>query len=377
MHIGFIEDTPFHGGTQIWVTEAISDFIGKKHEVSVLAPTDTWVAKESALRGARVVTYDWDGVCSKGDEYKKIWIEGLARCDVAVTTVHPPRNSFHCSVFGGLCIREGNLDTILIPKSGTIVPEYKREFYYPEPEIKSKVISITNFTRTYLIKKYKLPKEMIELIYQGTELDRFVSTEESKKEALKRYPLPENAAPILASVGSFEERKGQIILLQAVEKLSKGSMPNVHAMFVGDGPDEEMLKVKVKELGIANNVSFFPFTSEPNYVFDRVDILTLPSLYKEGLPNVILEAMAMKLPSIASEMAGVPEVVINEKTGYLVEPGNIDQFAGAVEKLWADPNKCRLIGINGRKFVEEKMDKKKQFDEFLRYFERITCFVSA
>jgi len=377
MHIGFIEDTPFHGGTQIWVTEAISDFIGKKHEVSVLAPTDTWVAKESALRGARVVTYDWDGVCSKSDEYKKIWIEGLECCDVAVTTVHPPRNNFHCSIFGGLCIREGNLDTILIPKSGTIVPEYKREFYYPEPEIKSKVISITNFTRTYLIKKYKLPEEMVELIYQGTEIDRFVSTEESKEEALKRYPLPENAAPILASVGSFEERKGQIMLLQAIEKLSKGSMPNVHAMFVGDGPDEEMLKVKVKELGIANNVSFFPFTSEPNYVFDRVDILTLPSLYKEGLPNVILEAMAMKLPSIASEMAGVPEVVINEKTGYLVEPGNIDQFAGAVEKLWSDPNKCRLMGINGRKFVEEKMDKKNQFDEFLRYFERITCFVSA
>jgi glycosyltransferase involved in cell wall biosynthesis len=311
------------------------------------------------------------------DEYKKIWIEGLARCDVAVTTVHPPRNSFHCSVFGGLCIREGNLDTILIPKSGTIVPEYKSEFYYPEPEIKSKVISITNFTRTYLIKKYKLPKEMVELIYQGTEVDRFVSTEESKEEALKRYPLPENAAPILASVGSFEERKGQIILLQAVEKLSKGSMPNVHAMFVGDGPDEEMLKAKVKELGIANNVSFFPFTSEPNYVFDRADILTLPSLYKEGLPNVILEAMAMKLPTIASEMAGVPEVVINEKTGYLVEPGNIDQFAGAVEKLWADQNKCRLMGINGRKFVEENMDKKKQFDEFLKYFERIACFISA
>ncbi len=377
MHIGFIEDTPLYGGTQIWVTEAISDFIGKKHEVTVLAPTDTWVAKESALRGARVVTYDWDGVCSMSDEYKKIWIEGLARCDVAVTTVHPPRNSFHCSVFGGLCIREGNLDTILIPKSGTIVPEYKSEFYYPEPEIKSKVISITNFTRTYLIKKYKLPKEMVELIYQGTEVDRFVSTEESKKEALKRYPLPENAAPILASVGSFEERKGQTILLQAVEKLSKGSMPNVHAMFVGDGPDEEMLKAKVKELGIANNVSFFPFTSEPNYVFDRADILTLPSLYKEGLPNVILEAMAMKLPTIASEMAGVPEVVINEKTGYLVEPGNIDQFAGAVEKLWADPNKCRLMGINGRKFVEENMDKKKQFDEFLKYFERITCFISA
>ncbi len=372
MHIGFIEDTPLHGGTQIWVTEATSDFIQKGHKVSVLAPSNTWVSKECALRGARVVTYDWNSVCSMDIKNKRIWIEGLAPCDVAVTTVHPPRNNFHCSVFGGLCIREGNLDTILIPKSGTIVPEYKREFYYPEPEIKSKVISITNFTRIYLIDEYELSEDMIELIYQGTEVDRFVSTEASIAEALKRYPLPENAAPILASVGSFEERKGQIILLQAVEKLSIGSMPNVHAMFVGDGPDEAKLKAKVKEMGIENNVTFFPFTPEPNYVFDRIDILTLPSLYKEGLPNVILEALSMNLPSIASDIAGVPEVVINEKTGYLVEPGNVNLFAEAIEKLWADPNKCRQMGINGRKFVEEKMDKKKQFKKFLKYFERIT-----
>jgi len=142
-------------------------------------------------------------------------------------------------------------------------------------------------------------------------------------------------------------------------------------MFVGDGPDEEMLKAKVTELGIENNVTFFPFTREPNYVFDRINILALPSLYKEGLPNVVLEALSMNLPTIASEMAGVPEVVINEKTGYLVEPGNVNQFADAVEKLWADPVKCKLMGINGRKFVEEKMDKKKQFDKFLKYFERL------
>ena len=259
MHIGFIEDTPLHGGTQIWVTEATSGFISKGHEVSILAPADTWVAKECALRGARIITSDWEGVCSMGDEYQNIWIEGLTPCDVAVTTVHPPRTTFHCYDFAGFCIRKGHLDTVLIPKTGTIVPDYRREFYYPEPEIKSKVISITNFTRTYLIQEYKLPEEMVELIYQGTEVDRFVSTAESKAEALKRYPLPENAAPILASVGSFEERKGQIILLEAIKKLSSCSLPNGHVLFVGDGPDEEMLKEKAVEMGIDNNVTFFPF----------------------------------------------------------------------------------------------------------------------
>ena len=126
---------------------------------------------------------------------------------------------------------------------------------------------------------------MVELIYQGTEVDRFTPTKETKKEAVKRYPLPKNAGPILGSVGSFEERKGQTVLLEAVKKLSEGKLPNVHAMLVGDGPDEVMLKEKVKKMKLENNVSFFSFTSEPNYIFERLDILTLPSLYKEGLPK--------------------------------------------------------------------------------------------
>jgi glycosyltransferase involved in cell wall biosynthesis len=372
MHIGFIEDTPLHGGTQIWVTEATEKFLAKGEQVTLLAPTGSWMAEECLKRGARVVTYDWDKVTSESEEYEKIWIEALAPCDVAVTTVHPPRNGFHCAVFAGKCIKKGGLDTILIPKTGTIVPEYKREFYLPEESINSTVICITNFTRNYLIDHYKIPAEIVELIYQGTEVDRFTSTDETKKEAFNRYKLPENAGPVLASVGSFEERKGQIILLEAIAELSKGALPNVHAMMVGDGPDEEMLKGKVKEMGLESNVTFFPFTREPNYIFDRIDILTLPSLYKEGLPNVILEAMSMNLPVIASEMAGIPEVVINGETGYMVKPGDVKEFVEAVIKLWESPEVCAQMGKNARKLMEDKMDKKHQFGAFLDYFHRIS-----
>ncbi len=372
MHIGFIEDTPLHGGTQIWVTEAVRDFTGKGHDVSVVCPTGSWVAEHCEKNGARVVAYPFDDVVSGSEEYRKIWIEGLAPCEVAVTTVHPPRDGFHCSVFGARCIKEGGLDTILVPKTGTIVPEYKREFYWPDPDVKDHVISITNFTREYLIDEYKIPAEMVELVYQGTEVDRFTSTPETEAEAVRRYPLPENAGPVLASLGSFEERKGQIILLQAVKKLAEGKLPNVHAMLVGDGPDEAMLKAKTAEMGLENHVSFFPFTSEPNFVFDRIDVLTLPSLYKEGLPNVILEAMSMRVPVVASKMAGIPEVVFNGETGYMVKPGDVDDFVSAVEKMWADPAKCKEMGLNGRRLMEEKMDKKKQFDAFLNFFKRIT-----
>jgi len=368
MNIGFIEDTHLRGGTQIWVTEAAREFIEAGDEVTLIAPTGSHVSNECEALGASIFGYDWDDIPNNRDAYKQSWIGGLSEMDVAICTVHPPREGFHCSVFAGELLKESGLETILIPKTGTIVPEYKREYYIPNDSINVTVISITNFTRKYLIEEYRIPEEKVKLIYQGTEVDRFTSTPETKAEAVRRYELPENAEPILASVGSFEHRKGQIILLQAVDKLSKGKLPNVHAMFVGEGPDEDMLKEKTKEMGLEDHVTFFPFTKEPNYVFDRIDILTLPSLYKEGLPNVLLEAMSMGLAVISSEMAGVPEIVFNGETGYMTEPGNVDEFAEAVVKLWSDKEAYAQMGKNARKLMEDKFDKETQFKEFLDYF---------
>jgi len=372
MNIGFIEDTPLRGGTQIWVTEAAEKFIEAGESVTVIAPADSYVAKKCAASGAEVFEYDWDNIASDSEKYKQVWTEGLSQMDVAICTVHPPRNGFHCSVFAGECLKDAKLDTILVPKTGTIVPDYERRFYIPNDSINVHVISITDFTRQYLINEYKIPADHVSLIYQGTEVDRFTSTEETDREAHLRYVLPENAAPVLASVGSFEERKGQIVLLQAVAKLAKGELPNVHAMLVGEGPDEDMLKEKTIEMGLEGHVTFFPFTSEPNYIFDRIDILTLPSLYKEGLPNVLLEAMSMGLPVISSRMAGVPEIVFDGKTGYMTDPGDVDGFADAVVKLWSDQAKYIQMGENARRMMEEKFDKKTQFGEFLQFFHKIT-----
>ncbi len=368
MRIGFIEDTHLRGGTQIWVTEAVEKFVEAGEDVKLIAPEGSFVADESAKSGAEVFTYDWEDIPANKDAYRGAWEKGLASMDVAVCTVHPPRDGFHCSVFAGEILAETGLDTILIPKTGTIVPEYKREFYIPNDKINVKVISITDFTLRYLIDEYGIPEDKVVLIYQGTEVDRFTSTPETQAEAVRRYPLPENAEPVLGSVGSFEERKGQVVLLDAVKSLSEGPLPNVHAMLVGEGPDEEMLKARTKEMGLEEHVSFFPFTREPNYVFERIDILTLPSLYKEGLPNVLLEAMSMGLPVVASKMAGVPEIVFDGETGYMTTPGNVEEFSDAVVKLWSDKEAYERMGRAARKLMEEKFDKKRQFGEFLEFF---------
>jgi glycosyltransferase involved in cell wall biosynthesis len=372
MNIGFIEDTCLRGGTQIWVTEANRYFLEQGEKVTILAPKESWVANECQRAGANVVTYDYVKVVSKDAENMNIWAKALKECDVAVCTVHPPRDNFHCSIFAAECIKENNLETILIPKTGTIVTEYEREFYLPDKSIRSTVITITDFTRKYLIETYKIPAEIVELIYQGTEVNRFTHNEEAKIESYKRYVLPADVSPVLGCVGMFEERKGQTILLEAISKLANGIFPNIHLILVGEGPDEQMLKEKVKSLDMGKHVTFFPFTSEPEYIFERIDILVLSSLFKEGLPNVLLEAMSMKVPVISSEMAGVPEIVKNGKTGYMVEPGNSLQLEEMIVKLWSDQVMYKKMRENGRELMENNFDKQLQFSKFLSYFYRIT-----
>ncbi|MFC2118911.1 glycosyltransferase family 4 protein [Bacteroidota bacterium] len=372
MNIGFIEDTPLRGGTQIWVTEATQFFLNKGENVIILAPEGSWTAKICNEAGAEVHTYDYDKVISEDDENKKIWTETLSLCDVAVCTVHPPRQSFHCSVFAGTCIKDAGLETILIPKSGTIVPNYLRKYYVPYENIPLKVIAITEFTRNYMLETYKIPAETTELIYQGTEVELFTSDVKRKKEAFKRYILPENAFPVIGCIGTYEERKGQTVLLESLKIIVNGDLPDAHLVLVGEGPDEIMLKEKVKELGLSDNVSFFEFTREPVYIYERIDILVLSSLYKEGLPNVLLEAMSMNTPVVSSRMAGVPEVVKNGETGFMVEPGNKDELAKAILNLCSDVEKMKQMGDNGRLQMVEKFDKKVQFEAFLQYFHKIS-----
>jgi glycosyltransferase involved in cell wall biosynthesis len=372
VNIGFIEDTPLHGGTQLWVAEALRAFLARGQDVTLLAPEGSWMVNQCADSGAQIYTYDWDKVVQERDEDVQIWTAALRQCDVALCTVHPPRDGFHCSVFAARCIAAAGLQTHLIPKTGTIVPEYERRFYHPDETINSSVIAIADFTRRYLVESYEIPEEYVALVYQGVDVQRFRSTAEGRKVARKRYNLPENASPVLASVGSFEHRKGQPVLFEALSQLRAGPLPDIHLMLVGDGPDEARLRDLAQELGLGDHISFFPFTSEPQVVFERVDVTILPSLYKEGLPNVLQESMAMNVPVISSNLGGVPEVVFDGQTGAMVEPGNSEQLAEAILNLWTDQGTYRKMCNQAREVIVERFNKEIQFDQFLKTFQSIT-----
>ena len=372
MHICFVEDTQLHGGTQIWVSEAVRAFLAAGHDVTVLTAADGFNARDTASTEARLVTYDYDAVTAQDPDHQQLWTDALAPADVAVCTVHPPRDDFHCSVFAAKCIAEAGLSTVLEPKTGTIVPEYLAEFYAPPYDIASHVICITDFTRRYMIDTYGVPGERVSLVYQGTDVATFTPDHERAAEARTRYPLPADAFPVLGSIGSFEPRKGQVKLLDAVDR-ARRSLPNVHVMLVGDGPDEAMLREYAAERNLSEHVTFFPFTTEPAHVFEVLDILTLPSTHKEGLPNVLLEALSMRLPVISTRLAGTPEVVIDGATGLLVEPGDVDGLERAIVTLGGDDEARNRMGAAGQQLMLDDFDKRRQFGAFLDHFAAVVA----
>jgi len=378
LHVCFIEDKIEEGGTQIWVGEAARVFLGKGAEVTILTPDSGFNAKngkEIDHKNFHLVTYDYEK--DGEDPNQAIWTEALRPCDVAVATIVYPRiydrekkednsTGFHVVSFAAKCIKEAELKTVLCPKTGTFVPWFNPQWYKPEG-IRSRCITITAYTKKSIVEEFKIPEEHIEVLYQGTDIKRFTSSPENKAEGLKRYQAPADSWPVFVHIGTYDKRKNQDIILQAVDIVRK-DYPKMFLHLVGKGETEEAMKKMAFDLRLDSHVKFQPFTKEPNFVFEAADAVLLASSV-EGLPNVLLEGYAMEKAAVSTIVGGTPEIVVEDKTGFLCQPRDVEGLAEAMKKLCAaGPEECIKMGKAGREHILGKMDKATQFDAYLKFF---------
>lgn len=148
---------------------------------------------------------------------------------------------------------------------------------------------------------------------------------------LQERPLP-GPVWVVGMVALFRPRKGLEVLLQAVARL-RGAGQQVRLLAVGPF-ETEVYKAEIfalsQRLGLQDAVEWTGFTADVGAQLSRMDIFALPSLYGEGMPMVVLEAMGHGIPLVASAVEGIPEVVTHGKTGLLVEPGDPTALADAV-----------------------------------------------
>jgi glycosyltransferase involved in cell wall biosynthesis len=152
---------------------------------------------------------------------------------------------------------------------------------------------------------------------------------------------------IVGMVANFEERKGHNYLLQAVPEIQK-NVSRIKVILVGEGERRKAMMNLATKLGISDNVVF---TGSCNDVFDLMatfDVLVLASVGFECLPFVIIEAMALGKPVVATTVAGIPEEVENGVTGILVPPADSASLAKAIISLLTNESMAKEMGTSGR-----------------------------
>jgi len=384
------EDLIIKGGAQIWLTNAGSRLKDAGHNITFLLPEDSLIIPDCEAF-AKVVKYNHAESAKDPEVYRSDFTELLRASEICVTLVRQVRGNYQNVRFMGDCIHKAGLKTFLIAKTGTPDPSYKAEFY-GGPLLQTNppqccTITIAEYTRKFIMDNFGIDGSFIQTIYNGTDTQRFKRTPEMAVEAKKRYPIPEGRF-VVGSIGRFVAVKGQKILLRAAKKLiDSGKLPNVHLLMVGEGELKEEIDAMVKEFNLAENVSICEFTKEPFYVFEACDLVAMPS-FLEGLPNVLLEALAMETPCVASRIMGCPEVVVDDVTGYCFECGDLkdesthdamaERCADAIAKVAAlDEAGRKKFAEAGKKLVFEEHDKVKTFQKMLDVIQEKAAAVKA
>lgn len=157
--------------------------------------------------------------------------------------------------------------------------------------------------------------------------------------------IPSEARPALC-IGRLVAVKGQTFLLRAWPSVLKGE-PRALLLLAGEGPDEQPLRAQAAALGLGGSVKFLGFREDIPSLLACAEALVLPSL-NEGFGMVLVEAMAMGKPVVASAVGGVPELVLDGRTGLLVPPADPEALATAIRRLLEDPGAARQMGEAGR-----------------------------
>lgn len=162
--------------------------------------------------------------------------------------------------------------------------------------------------------------------------------------------------PHIICVGRLVQRKGQSLLIEACAALRERGMP-VTLTLVGDGPAREALEAQVRRSEVAAQVRFMGAVGHDAVLpmLRAADIFCLPS-FSEGVPVVLMEAMAHSVPVVTTQIMGIPELVENERTGLLVAPGRVDVLVDALGRLVADPELREQLGARGREKVLADFD---------------------
>ncbi len=207
-----------------------------------------------------------------------------------------------------------------------------------------KIIAVADEVRDYAIKYSRIQSDRIITIPNAVRIEKFESIDHLGPQLRSEFGISSSTL-LVGIVGRLEEPKDHENFLRAAAQIYRENA-NVRFLVVGDGTLRERLVALTDELGLSNVVIFTGLRKDVPAVMSALDLFVLSSRY-EGLPVVVLEAMAARKPVVATRVSGVPGVVEDGKTGILVNPNDSKVLAEACLHLLADPELRTQMGTAG------------------------------
>ena len=180
---------------------------------------------------------------------------------------------------------------------------------------------------------------------------------------------------LVGAIGRLSPEKGFDVLIRAVQQLlTRGE--KVDLQIIGDGEDQQRLESLIASLGPGDRIRLLGYRADAIPYYEAFDVFALSS-YREGLPNVLLEAMALQTPVVATAIAGIPKLITHEQDGLLVPPGDANALSAALSKVLDDSVLAGRLAHAGRGTIERNYCFERRMQKVGRVYDEVLTTASS
>lgn len=208
--------------------------------------------------------------------------------------------------------------------------------------------------RRQLVERDGISAGQIRVVYNGIDVERYLPPLNGSHRPLQGIHVPANARFIVMVANMHSEVKGHLELIAAAQAVC-AQHHDARFLLIGDGEMRSAFEAKARSLGLQNSVLFLGHRTDVTDVLSRAEIGVLAS-HAEGLPNAVMEYMAAGLPTVATSVGGVPEIIEHNVSGLLVPPNDPNALSAEILRLLNDESLRRRLGRSARESMLSKCD---------------------
>jgi glycosyltransferase involved in cell wall biosynthesis len=347
------------GGQEIRILSEAQGLIGRGHDVRLICPPEARIFAEAKNWGVPAIPLP---IARKRPVGVKVMFEWLKRNRCDVVSTHSSTDSWLVAL--ALLALGRPVRTVRTRHISAPVPRnlFSRWLY---TRASARIVTAGEALRKELIERNGFAAARIDSVPTGIDTKCFRPGERDAARAALELPREKTLVGILATLRSW---KGHSFLIEAVAKLPE----SVGLVIVGDGPQREALEQLVDEQRLRSRVWFAGNRPDVLPWLQALDIFALPSYANEGVPQALVQAMLVGLPSVTTHVGSIAELAKHEATALVVAPRDVSALRSALEKLAGNPELRKRLGEEARRHCSQHFSYESMLDRMEAIYRQVS-----